>query len=146
MLSVFGNQIQNKLSRNTLLFCLYAIVTACSTYAFMYGFRKPIAVGLYADTTILGLTLKTLYLTAQIVGYALSKFIGIKVIAELQNHGRAKTILALIFFGSQEILAAGGAPCGDYGECDALSLSLIIWSHCNWVLLLLSITVMVVIH
>ena len=49
----------------------------------MYGFRKPIAVGLYADIAILGLTLKTLYLTAQIIGYALSKFIGIKVIAEL---------------------------------------------------------------
>ncbi|AOT10655.1 DUF5690 family protein [Pseudoalteromonas luteoviolacea] len=93
-----GKQIQNLLSANTFFFCLFAIVAACSTYAFMYGFRKPVAVGLYQDAAWLGLSLKTLYLTAQILGYALSKFIGIKVISELQSHGRAKATLALVLF------------------------------------------------
>ena len=27
-------------------------------------------------------------------------------------------LAALLFIGSQEILAAVGAPCGDYGDCD----------------------------
>lgn len=110
MLSVFGNRLHNKLSSNTLLFCIYAIIAACSTYAFMYGFRKPVSVGLYADTSLLGLSLKTLYLTAQIFGYALSKFIGIKVISELQSHGRAKAILVLVFFAWAALLGFALAP------------------------------------
>jgi hypothetical protein len=28
-------------------------------------------------------------------------------------------LVAFLFFGSQEAFAAGGAPCGDYGECDS---------------------------
>ena len=28
-------------------------------------------------------------------------------------------IVIFLFFGSQEIFSAGGAPCGDYGECDS---------------------------
>ena len=28
-------------------------------------------------------------------------------------------LVAFLFFGSQEVFAAGGAPCGDYGECDS---------------------------
>ncbi|KID55829.1 hypothetical protein JF50_15870 [Pseudoalteromonas luteoviolacea] len=105
-----GKQIQNQLNANTFFFCLYAIVTACSTYALMYGFRKPIAVGLYQDTAWLGLSLKTLYLTAQILGYALSKFIGIKVISELQSHGRAKATLALVLFAWLALLGFAVFP------------------------------------
>ncbi|MCF6442151.1 DUF5690 family protein, partial [Pseudoalteromonas luteoviolacea] len=105
-----GKQIQNRLSTNTLLFCIYAIVAACSTYALMYGFRKPVAVGLYQDITWLGLSLKTVYLTAQILGYALSKFIGIKVISELQSHGRAKATLALVLFAWFALLGFAVTP------------------------------------
>ncbi|MDK1287955.1 DUF5690 family protein [Pseudoalteromonas umbrosa] len=105
-----GKQIQNQLSANTFLFCSYAIVAACSTYAFMYGFRKPVAVGLYQEVTWLGLSLKTLYLTAQILGYALSKFIGIKVISELKSHGRAKATLALVFFAWFALLGFAITP------------------------------------
>jgi hypothetical protein len=61
MLSELSGKIKHKLSSNTLLFCIYAIIAACSTYSFMYGFRKPVAVGLYADTSLGGLSLKTLY-------------------------------------------------------------------------------------
>ena len=28
-------------------------------------------------------------------------------------------IVIFLFFGSQEIFSASGAPCGDYGECDS---------------------------
>ncbi|KZN50889.1 hypothetical protein J8M21_21775 [Pseudoalteromonas luteoviolacea] len=105
-----GKQTQNRLSTNTFLFCLYAIVAACSTYAFMYGFRKPVAVGLYQDITWLGLSLKTVYLTAQILGYALSKFIGIKVISELQSHGRAKATLVLVLFAWFALLGFAVTP------------------------------------
>ncbi len=89
-------QLQSYLSRNSVLFCIYTIIAACSTYAFMYGFRKPIAVGLFQEESLFGLSLKALYLASQIFGYALSKFIGIKIISELQSHGREKAILFLV--------------------------------------------------
>lgn len=89
-------QLQSNLSRNSVLFCIYTIIAACSTYAFMYGFRKPIAVGLFQEESLFGLSLKALYLASQIFGYALSKFIGIKIISELQSHGREKAILFLV--------------------------------------------------
>ncbi|TMO57393.1 hypothetical protein CWC18_18650 [Pseudoalteromonas aurantia] len=107
MFSIVNKHIHLTLNKNTSLFCIYAIIAACSTYAFMYGFRKPIAVGLYADTTLLGVSLKTLYLTSQIFGYALSKFIGIKVISELQPHGRANTILLLVTIAWLALLGFG---------------------------------------
>lgn len=110
MLCDLSGKIKHNLSSNTLLFCIYAIIAACSTYAFMYGFRKPVAVGLYADTSLLGLSLKTLYLTAQIFGYALSKFIGIKVISELQSHGRAKAILTLVIIAWLALLGFALIP------------------------------------
>jgi hypothetical protein len=110
MLKNISQQIQIKLSSQTWLFCLYAIITASSTYAFMYGFRKPIAVGFYADSAMTGLSLKTLYLTMQIIGYALSKFIGIKVISELQSHGRAKAIFILVLIAWLSLLGFAIAP------------------------------------
>ncbi|WP_404391013.1 DUF5690 family protein [Pseudoalteromonas phenolica] len=110
MLSELSGKIKHKLSSNALLFCIYAIIAACSTYAFMYGFRKPVAVGLYADTSLLGISLKTLYLTAQIFGYALSKFIGIKVISELQSNGRAKAILTLVIIAWLALLGFALIP------------------------------------
>jgi len=30
-------------------------------------------------------------------------------------------LIAFLFIASQEALAAGGAACGDYGECDSFS-------------------------
>lgn len=64
----------------------------------MYAFRKPFAAGTYGDLGLLpfGIDYKTGLLIAQVIGYALSKLIGIKVIAEFGRHGRAAAILGLI--------------------------------------------------
>ncbi|UTW44188.1 hypothetical protein KFE80_07170 [bacterium SCSIO 12696] len=77
-------------------FCLFAMIAAFCTYSCMYAFRKPIAVGLYEDIVYWGISIKVLYLSAQVAGYALSKFIGIKVVSEQSGNGRAKGILTLI--------------------------------------------------
>ncbi|MDK2596792.1 DUF5690 family protein [Pseudoalteromonas obscura] len=110
MFSHLGKQIRTHIDSSTVLFCIYTIIAACSTYAFMYGFRKPVAVGLFQSATWLGLSLKSLYLTAQILGYALSKFIGIKVISELRNQGRAKTIIFLVLVAWLALLGFAIAP------------------------------------
>ena len=95
---------------DSLLFCLYAIIAAFSTYACMYAFRKPITVGFYEQASFWGFSLKALYLSSQIAGYALSKFIGIKFISELKSKGRARTILILISFSWLALLGFAVIP------------------------------------
>lgn len=79
------------------LFSAYAIVAAFSTYFSMYAFRKPFAAATYdaePTLTILGavVTYKTVAIMCQVMGYATSKFVGIKVISEMKPDRRAQTI------------------------------------------------------
>ncbi len=73
-------------------------LAAFAAYFAMYAFRKPFAAATYQDMDLLlfGLDYKTGLLIAQVIGYALSKLIGIRVIAEFGRRGRAFAILGLI--------------------------------------------------
>lgn len=73
-------------------------LAAFAAYFAMYAFRKPFTAGTYDDMGLLpfGLDYKTGLLIAQVIGYALSKLIGIRIIAEFGRRGRAAAILALI--------------------------------------------------
>jgi len=64
----------------------------------MYAFRKPFTAATFDQVPGWNLELdyKIALIIAQIAGYALSKFIGIKVIAEIDPHHRAAAILGLI--------------------------------------------------
>ncbi len=64
----------------------------------MYAFRKPIAAGHFNHVAgwDFAVDFKTSLLIAQIVGYALAKFIGIKMIAEIGRQGRGAAIIGLI--------------------------------------------------
>ena len=73
-----------------LLFGLFAGLMAFGTYFAMYAFRKPFAAAEYAGVAPLpgGVDFKVALVIAQVIGYALAKFIGIKVVAELPPHRR----------------------------------------------------------
>ncbi|MBU2972678.1 hypothetical protein KO527_25405 [Pseudoalteromonas sp. C2R02] len=79
-------------------FVLFAGVSAFMTYFSMYAFRKPFTASTY--DSIIGfesvVTYKVALILAQVLGYLLAKFIGIKVIAEMQHKNRGKAILAMI--------------------------------------------------
>lgn len=79
----------------------WCVVAAFGTYFCMYAFRKPFTAGTYAEPLLGGLGYKSILVTAQVLGYTLSKFIGIKVVAEVEPHRRA--ILLLMLVGSAEI-------------------------------------------
>ena len=82
-----------------LVFSAYAIFAAFCTYFCMYAFRKPFAAASFAGTSdALGFEvgLKILYVVSQVIGYTMSKFLGIKVVAEASPNQRAKAILGLI--------------------------------------------------
>lgn len=77
---------------------LYAILSAFTTYFCMYAFRKPFAAASYEDLPFMGTALdaKTAYVIAQIMGYTISKFLGMKVCSEIERGVRAKLLIGLI--------------------------------------------------
>lgn len=71
-------------------------LAAFGTYSCMYAFRKPFTAATFDDLEWLGIDYKIWLIFAQTVGYTLSKFYGIKFIAERGQNGRAKAILTLV--------------------------------------------------
>jgi hypothetical protein len=76
----------------------------------MYGFRRPFTVASYAETTVWGVDFKTVVVSTQVIGYMLSKFIGIKFISELPRQKRAVSILVLIAVAESALLLFGAIP------------------------------------
>ncbi len=75
---------------------LLAALSAFCVYTCMYAFRKPFTVAEYAGLRFLGIDYKILLVMSQTAGYTLSKFFGIKFIAELKNKNRTLIILKFI--------------------------------------------------
>ena len=96
------------------VFSAYAILAAFSTYFCMYAFRKPFAAGTFEGVVDLPLagevTYKTLFIITQVLGYCLSKFLGIKVISELTPQRRAWGILLAISFAWLALLGFALTP------------------------------------
>jgi hypothetical protein len=80
------------------IFAAVAGMAGFSAYFAMYAFRKPFTAATFDDVPgwHLALNYKIALIVAQVAGYALSKFIGIKVISEIHPRYRAAAILGLI--------------------------------------------------
>ncbi|MCB9761340.1 MAG: hypothetical protein H6739_15975 [Alphaproteobacteria bacterium] len=95
-------------------FSAFAIVAAFSTYFCMYAFRKPFAVGAFEGTWDVGflppIDFKIILIVSQVIGYCLSKFMGIKVISEMTRAGRAAAIVGVIGFAWASLLLFAIAP------------------------------------
>lgn len=110
---MFSSKLTQKLSNaNPALFSIYAIVAAFSAYFCMYAFRKPVAATGYEDIMLWGMGIKTVFIISQTIGYTISKFSGIKVIAEMKGSKRAVSILGLI--GMAELMLLGFAVAPDF--------------------------------
>jgi hypothetical protein len=83
---------------NPVLFTVVAGLAGFSAYFSMYAFRKPFSAATFALVPgwKFALDYKIALVIAQVMGYALSKFIGIKVISELDPAKRATAIIVLI--------------------------------------------------
>jgi hypothetical protein len=80
---------------NGIWFSIYAAGTAFCLYTCAYAFRKAFSVATFQGMEFLNLSYKSWLVIAQVVGYALSKFIGIKVISELKASSRAAGIVIM---------------------------------------------------
>src|SRR5262245_46629623 len=94
------------------VFAAYAIAAAFTTYFCMYAFRKPFAAAKFEGEYFLGsgVALKTAIVISQIIGYALSKYKGIKVCSEVSPARRAATLMLLIAWAEIALVAYGLVP------------------------------------
>ena len=93
------------------LFAAYAIAASFSTYFCMYAFRKPFTAATYDELgTFFGLDLKTALVISQIIGYTLSKIIGMKVCSELSRANRVLVLVLLIIWAQSALVVFAVAP------------------------------------
>ena len=78
------------------LVSVMAAIAAFGTYTAMYSFRKGFAAGTFPGQQYFHVDYKVWLVIAQVIGYTLSKFYGIKFIAELKPNQRARSIFGLI--------------------------------------------------
>lgn len=84
---------------NPVLFTTFAGLAGFAAYFSMYAFRKPFSVAIFGSVPgwHFALDYKIALVLAQVLGYAVSKMIGVKFIAEVTPNRRAAAIVVLIF-------------------------------------------------
>src|SRR5262245_11362649 len=80
------------------IFVGYAAAAAFATYFCMYALRKPFLAARFDGQQFLGseIALKTAFVVSQILGYTVSKYIGIKVCPEVRPARRAWMLVFLV--------------------------------------------------
>ena len=91
-------------------FTFYAIAASFSTYFCMYAFRRPFAAGTFEGDEIFGLDAKIAFIISQVLGYALSKFVGIKFCSEIRPARRAIALVMLILVAEAALVLFGILP------------------------------------
>jgi MFS family permease len=85
---------------NGLGFTLYVSISAFCLYTCIFALRKTFGVAMYENMSFWGAGFKSWMVIFQVMGYMLSKFIGIKVVSELGANARAKGILLMVSIAS----------------------------------------------
>jgi len=81
---------------NGVWFSIYAAGSAFCLYTCVYSFRKTFSVATFQEMEYWNVSYKSWLVIFQVIGYALSKFIGIKVISELKASSRSTGILLMV--------------------------------------------------
>lgn len=101
MLEKLNNTITLWIGRQTgFWFAFYASASAFCLYTCIFALRKSFGVATYEGLTWAGHSFKVWMVVFQVMGYMLSKFIGIKVVSELQASSRGGGILLMTSLAS----------------------------------------------
>ncbi|HTD75014.1 MAG TPA: DUF5690 family protein [Steroidobacteraceae bacterium] len=97
---------------NPVLFTTFAGLAGFAAYFSMYAFRKPFSVAIFGSVAgwHFALDYKIALVLAQVLGYAVSKMIGVKLIAEVTPNRRAAAIVVLIFMSWLALLLFAVVP------------------------------------
>lgn len=91
-------------------FSAYAIGAAFTCYFCMYAFRKPFTVAEFSGQTLFDRDLKPAIVISQVFGYAIAKFLGIRICSELPHERRALALVGLIVAAEAALIAFGVVP------------------------------------
>lgn len=92
------------------LFILWAGGAALFSYSMVYALRKPYTAAAFEGLEVFNIDYKVAVTIVQILGYVLSKFIGIKIISELKAENRMKFILFSVGLAQLSLVAFGLLP------------------------------------
>ena len=101
--TVKKERMPNKRLSN-LLFILWAGGAALLSYSLVYALRKPFTAATFEGLEAFGLDYKVVATIAQILGYLIAKFIGIKLISELKKEHRLQFILISVVAAEASLL------------------------------------------
>lgn len=112
-----SNRIRRFLSTtNHAIFCSYATFAAFSVYFCMYAYRKPFSAAAFAEADAVplpglpDLQFKIALIIAQVLGYTLSKFYGIKFISEVSAGRRTISLITLIALAEAALICFAFVP------------------------------------
>jgi hypothetical protein len=109
--SPWAARVESRLRRaSTAEFSAYAIIAAFTAYFAMYAVRKPFAAATFEDQELGGVELKIALVLGQVLGYALSKFLGIKFVSEIRPSRRPLALVVLIGTAELALLAFAVLP------------------------------------
>lgn len=89
---------------------LKAAFFAFGVYFCMYGFRKPFTVASFEGLSYFGIEYKLLIIIAQVIGYFIAKFIGIRFISELKPEKRIFYLFLFIAIAELALLGFALVP------------------------------------
>jgi len=92
------------------MFILYVSITSFTVYTCMYAFRKPFTSASFEGYQLWGISYKVVLVIAQVIGYMISKFYGIRFIGAMQPHKRASMIVRLILIAWTSLLLFAVIP------------------------------------
>jgi hypothetical protein len=94
-MAILEKTLTGNYTRSQMLVALYASVITFLTYATVYAFRKGFTVCTFEGISYAGMSYKSWLVISQVLGYAASKFYGIRFISEMKKLGRGRIILIL---------------------------------------------------
>ncbi len=97
-------------STGPVLFVVIAGVVAFTAYGCIYAFRKPFTAASFTGLEVWDVQYKIALVIAQVAGYALSKFVGIRFISGLGAKQRATMLLLIIGTAALSLLGFALSP------------------------------------
>ena len=106
-----GLNLRVRLQRSPVwVFVLYVSLASFVVYTCMYGFRKPFTAASFTGIYLWGISYKVVLVIAQVLGYMVSKFYGIRFISGMDPSKRAGFIIKLILTSWLSLLLFGLVP------------------------------------
>lgn len=100
---------EGRIDRAPLWLSAWCMTAAFGTYFCSYGFRKAFTAGEFAGS-VAGIDYKLVLVIAQVLGYMLAKFAGIKIIAEMRPERRVPAIALLLALAQLSLVLLAIVP------------------------------------